>query len=153
MKIVLQRVSSARCEVDGLITGEIGVGYVALIGFGAGDDRVLMEKMFDKMLGLRLFADDQGKTNLSLAEVGGGILAISQFTLYADCRKGRRPSFIDALAPGPAEALYNESLEYLRAKHAGVVAAGRFAAHMLITLTNDGPVTITLDSKEILPDR
>jgi D-tyrosyl-tRNA(Tyr) deacylase len=144
MKVVLQRVSRASVSVDGAIVGSIGVGYAVLVGFTHGDGVAQVQWMADKVVGLRLFQDDEGKMNLDLAEVGGSILVVSQFTLYGNARKGRRPSFIDAAAPDEATALYERFVDALRAS--GVhVETGSFGAMMDVELVNDGPVTLILD--------
>jgi D-tyrosyl-tRNA(Tyr) deacylase len=144
MKVVLQRVSRASVSVDGAIVGSIGVGYAVLVGFTHGDEVAQVQWMADKVVGLRLFQDDEGKMNLDLAEVGGSLLVVSQFTLYGNARKGRRPSFIDAAAPDEATALYEQFVDALRAS--GVhVETGSFGAMMDVELVNDGPVTLILD--------
>ena len=145
MKVVLQRVSSASVSVDGTITGRIDKGYVILLGVGAKDTKDDVHKLVDKIMKLRIFSDEDGKTNLSIEDVGGGLLVVSQFTLYADCRKGNRPSFTDAGPPDLAEALYNYFVEYAQSK-AHRVAQGVFGAMMSVELVNDGPFTIVLDS-------
>ena len=144
MKVVLQRVSRASVSIDGAIIGSIGVGYAVLVGFTHGDGVAQVQWMADKVVGLRLFQDDEGKMNLDLAEVGGSLLVVSQFTLYGNARKGRRPSFIDASAPDEATALYEQFVDALRAS--GVhVETGSFGAMMDVELVNDGPVTLILD--------
>jgi D-aminoacyl-tRNA deacylase len=144
MRTVLQRVSSASVTVAGEVVGSIGLGYVVLVGFTHGDGSAQVQWMADKIVGLRLFQDDEGKMNLDLAEVGGSILVVSQFTLYGNARKGRRPSFIDAAAPDEATALYEQFVDALRAS--GVhVETGSFGAMMDVELVNDGPVTLILD--------
>ena len=144
MKIILQRVSRAAVEVDNKIAGSIDKGYVALVGFGEGDDREKVEKLVDKIQRLRIFADENGKTNLSVNDVGGDILIISQFTLYADCRKGNRPSFVNAAAPVLAESLYDYFIEYADGKF-NKVAHGVFGASMKVELVNEGPFTVILE--------
>ena len=144
MKIVLQRVSRASVAVDGEITGSIDKGYVILLGVGEGDDKSKVEKMVDKIEKLRIFADENGKTNLSIGDVNGGILVISQFTLYADCRKGNRPSFINAANPELAEDLYNYFIEYAKGKF-NKAEHGVFGAYMQVELVNDGPFTVLLE--------
>lgn len=144
MKVVLQRVSRASVSVDGATVGSIGVGFAVLVGFTHGDGVAQVQWMADKIVGLRLFQDDEGKMNLDLAEVGGSLLVVSQFTLYGNARKGRRPSFIDAAAPDEATALYEQFVDALRAS--GVrVETGSFGAMMDVELVNDGPVTLILD--------
>lgn len=148
MKFVIQRVSEAACRVDNEITGEISKGFMVLIGVSNEDTKEIADKMVKKLLGLRIFEDAEGKTNLSLNDVDGQLLLISQFTLYADCKKGNRPSFIHAGKPDMA----NEMYEYIISKckeQIPVVERGVFGAHMYISLVNDGPFTIVLDSKEI----
>ncbi len=146
MRVVLQRVSRAEVRVAGQVTGRIGTGLLVLAGFAAADSEETLGWMADKILGLRLFGDAEGKMNLALAEVGGGVLVISQFTLYGDARKGRRPSFTDAAPPHLAEPLYERFLALLRTRAgAAVVAAGVFGAMMDVELVNDGPVTLWLE--------
>lgn len=145
MKLVLQRVKKGSVAIDGKIKGSIGCGFVALVGFGPNDDSSVLAPMADKMLNLRVFEDDAGKMNLSLLDVGGSVLSISQFTLYADCRHGRRPSFSGAAKPDTAAQLYDEFNKIIAAK--GVdVQTGEFGAEMHVKIFNDGPVTIILDS-------
>jgi len=145
MRVVLQRVSRARVLVDGSVTGEIGPGLVVLIAVGREDLSATAAAMAEKIVNLRIFADDQGKMNRSVLDTGGAILAISQFTLYGDARGQRRPSFIQAAQPEVGKALYDEFVLELRAL--GVrVETGVFQADMSLELTNDGPVTILLDS-------
>ncbi len=148
MKFVIQRVSSASVTVEDEVIGSIEQGYLVLIGVAETDTREIADKMIKKMIGLRIFADAEGKTNCSLADVGGGVLLVSQFTLYADCRKGNRPSFIRSGNPALAEELY----EYIVAackEQVPVVETGSFGAEMEVELVNDGPFTIILDSKEM----
>lgn len=148
MKFVVQRTSGARVVIDGEVHGEIGRGFVVLIGVSKTDTEEIADRMIKKLLGLRIFEDAEGKTNLSLDAVGGGLLLISQFTLYANCRKGNRPSFIEAGDPAEAERLY----EYIIAKcreSVQQVGCGVFGAEMQVELTNDGPFTIVLDSEEL----
>jgi D-aminoacyl-tRNA deacylase len=145
MRAVLQRVSRARVIVDGSVTGEIGPGLVVLMAVGREDVSATAAAMAEKIVNLRIFADDQGKMNRSVLDTGGAILAVSQFTLYGDARGQRRPSFIQAAPPELGKALYDEFVVALRAL--GVrVETGVFQAHMSLDLTNDGPVTILLDS-------
>ena len=146
MKLVIQRVSQASVAVDGNVIGQIGKGYMVLIGVGADDTRETADKYIRKMLGLRIFEDENGKTNLSLKDVNGSLLLISQFTLYANCRKGNRPSFIEAGEPAMAETLYEYMIEECR-KEVSVVEKGSFGADMKVSLVNDGPFTIVLDEK------
>lgn len=149
MRMVIQRVQHAKVTVEGKITGEIGKGFLILLGVGMSDTKAIAEKMADKMMRLRIFADENDKTNLSLQDVNGQLLVVSQFTLYADCRKGNRPSFINAGKPDQANALYEYFMEYCR-KTIPVVEAGEFGADMKVELCNDGPFTIVLDSDEIV---
>ncbi len=144
MRVVIQRVSQASVTVAGRVIGSIGRGFVVLVGFTHGDAEEHLTWMAGKIIGLRLFADDEGRMNRSLDEVGGTLLIVSQFTLYGDARKGRRPSFLDAAAPEEAEALYNQFLEVLRSR--GVtLESGEFGAMMDVALVNDGPVTLLLE--------
>jgi D-aminoacyl-tRNA deacylase len=145
MRAVVQRVRSAQVRVDGQVVGEIGTGLVVLLGVAADDGAADVESMAHKVPDLRIFEDDGGKMNRSLVEVGGAILAVSQFTLYGDCRKGRRPSFDRAAPPALGRALYDEVVR--RWRESGVsVETGVFQAHMQVELVNDGPVTVLLDS-------
>jgi D-tyrosyl-tRNA(Tyr) deacylase len=144
MKVVLQRVSRASVSIDGRVAGSIGKGFCLLVGFTHGDTPAQVDWMAEKVAGLRLFSDAAGKMNLGLSEVGGAILVVSQFTLYGDAAKGRRPSFIDAARPELAIPLYNRFLEALRALGL-TVAAGEFGADMQVEIHNDGPVTLILD--------
>ncbi|HVK73438.1 MAG TPA: D-aminoacyl-tRNA deacylase, partial [Kofleriaceae bacterium] len=123
-------------------------GLVVLLGAGKGDGPADVDYIVDKLVGLRIFADDDGKMNRSVVDVGGGVLLVSQFTLYGDARKGRRPAFVDALEPGPAEQLYEQAVAAVRAAGVARVATGVFRADMLVELANDGPVTILLDSRK-----
>jgi len=144
MRVVLQRVSQARVRIDDRITGEIGTGLLLLCAFRENDTDAEMQWMADKLCDLRIFRDNDDKMNRSLRDVGGGFLVVSQFTLYGDARKGRRPSFIGS-APGPvAERLYDRFVEILRGSDL-TVETGEFAADMKVELVNDGPVTLTLD--------
>jgi D-tyrosyl-tRNA(Tyr) deacylase len=140
-------VSRARVVVEGEITGEIGRGLLVLLGVAATDTDAELTWLADKIARLRIFEDDAGKMNLSLAEVSGAMLVVSQFTLYGDCRKGRRPSFIDAAPPEMAEAMYERFVAHV-GKSGIPTAAGRFRTHMEVELTNDGPVTIWIDTAE-----
>lgn len=149
MKFVIQRVKESSVTIDGNIVGQIQKGFMVLVGVADTDTTEIADKMIKKMLNLRIFEDENGKTNLSLQDVNGSLLIISQFTLYADCRKGNRPSFIRAGAPDHANALY----EYIIAecsKECTDVAHGEFGADMKVSLINDGPFTIVLDSDEII---
>jgi len=151
MRAVLQRASSGRVKVDGEVVGELvpgRPGFVVLVGAGKDDGEADALALADKVVGLRLFEDADGRMNLGLEDVGGSLLVVSQFTLYADCKKGRRPSFIDALEPAAAQALIERFVARCRERGAKV-ATGRFQAHMEVELVNDGPVTILLDSKTL----
>jgi len=142
--VVLQRVLSSSVSVDGQVVGQIGAGFLALVGIGRGDDPGVVQWMADKTSQLRVFEDDQGKMNRSVMDVGGSVLAISQFTLYGDCRKGRRPAFTSAADPEIANELYELYVQKLR--EAGLnVETGVFAADMKVALVNDGPVTMILE--------
>lgn len=145
MRVVLQRVARAEVRIREQVAGRIGRGYLLLVGFGRGEEPGALEWMADKILSLRLFPDDEGRMNRDLAAVGGGLLVVSQFTLYADARKGRRPSFIDAADPAEAVQLYERFLELLRARASGPVDSGEFGALMEVDLVNDGPVTLWLE--------
>jgi D-aminoacyl-tRNA deacylase len=147
MRAVVQRVSRAEVRVSGEVVGRIGPGMLVLLGAGRADGPTQVEQLVEKVVNLRIFEDDAGKMNRSLLEVGGGLLAVSQFTLYGDARKGRRPSFVDALEPAAAEVLYLSFVERARAAGVTPVATGRFGAMMQVELVNDGPVTILLDSE------
>lgn len=149
MKFVIQRVTHADVVVDGNELGRIGKGFMVLIGVSKDDNETIADKMVDKMIKLRIFEDENGKTNLSLGDVGGELLLISQFTLYANCKKGNRPSFIDAGAPDEANALYEYIIERCK-ERVNVVERGEFGADMKVSLLNDGPFTIVLDSSEIM---
>ncbi len=147
MRACIQRVSQAQVTVDGDVTGRIGRGLVVLLGVAQDDGPAEALWLAEKVVGLRIFADDEGKMNRSLAETGGELLVVSQFTLLGDCRKGRRPSFVAAAEPQLAETLYETFVARCRAL--GVqVATGRFREHMLVSLTNDGPVTIWIDTAD-----
>lgn len=148
MKFVIQRTTQASVSVDGEVLGKIQKGFVVFIGVSNDDTKETADKMVRKMCALRIFEDENGKTNLSLADVGGGLLLISQFTLYADCKKGNRPSFIKAGAPDMANDMYEYIIEQCR-KYVPIVERGRFGADMKIQLLNDGPFTIVLDSAEL----
>ncbi len=149
MKFVIQRVTHADVVVDGNELGRIGKGFMVLIGVSKDDNETIADNMVDKMIKLRIFEDENGKTNLSLDDVGGELLLISQFTLYANCKKGNRPSFIDAGAPDEANALYEYIIERCK-ERVNVVERGEFGADMKVSLLNDGPFTIVLDSSEIM---
>ncbi len=148
MRFVIQRVSEASVCVDNSLIGQIKKGYLVLIGVSDSDTESVADKMIRKMIGLRIFEDENGKTNLSLADVEGSLLLVSQFTLYANCKKGNRPSFIEAGAPDKAEALYEYIIRECR-KSVPNVQTGRFGAEMEVGLVNDGPFTILLDSETL----
>ena len=150
MRLVLQRVTRGSVTIEGEVKGKINQGYVVLVGFGQDDDEKVLDPMIDKMLNLRVFSDENGKMNRSLLDIGGSILSISQFTLYADCRHGRRPGFTQAAKPDIATILYDQFNAKLTAL--GIhLAKGEFGADMLVEIANDGPVTIILDSETVLP--
>ena len=149
MRIVLTTVLNASVTIDNEIVGKINRGFCLLVGFTHDDNKMIVDKMIDKMLGLRVFMDEKGLTNLSIYDVKGEILSVSQFTLYADLAKGRRPSFINAMKPDEAKALYAYFNEQVEAKY-GAVETGIFGADMKVSSVNDGPFTVILDSKEIL---
>ncbi|QGY39073.1 D-tyrosyl-tRNA(Tyr) deacylase [Pseudodesulfovibrio cashew] len=154
MRMVIQRVSDAKVTVGGKSLGSIGTGLLVLVGFGKRDtaelpDSPAWKKLLDKLTNLRIFPDDEGKLNLSLADIKGGLMLVSQFTLFADCKKGRRPSFTDACHPYLAESLFNRFVEDARSLAPGDFATGRFGEEMHLDFTNWGPVTIILDSEDI----
>ena len=152
MRACIQRVSQAEVVVDGEITGRIDGGLLVLLGVAEADGEGELTWLADKIVNLRIFPDDEGKMNRSLLDTGGALLVVSQFTLYGDCRKGRRPSFIAAAQPEKAEQMYEQFADYVAGQ--GVeVATGRFRAEMKVSLTNDGPVTILIDSDERLSGR
>lgn len=144
MKFVIQRVSEASVTIDGEVRGKIDKGFVVLIGVGQGDTKEIADKYIKKLLNMRIFEDAEGKTNLALKDVDGQLLLISQFTLYANCKKGNRPSFVDAGAPDMASALYDYIVDECR-KVVPIVETGEFAADMKVALVNDGPFTVILD--------
>lgn len=145
MKALIQRVKEARVDVERSTVGEISQGLLVLLGFERHDDAAAVEKMLDRLLAYRVFADSDDRMNLSLTDSNGGLLLVSQFTLAADTKKGLRPGFSSAASPFDAQRLYDHALQYARAKHP-VVAAGVFGANMQVTLVNDGPVTFLLES-------
>lgn len=147
MRVILQRSKYSKVTIDGKVNGEIDNGFVLFSGFKPGDNELIVDKMIDKIVNLRVFEDENEKMNLSLLDTNGSILNISQFTLYADTKKGRRPSFINAMAPSEAEVLY----EYMNKKLSEIVhtETGIFGADMKVEIYNDGPVTIVLDSDEL----
>jgi len=148
MRVVLTTVLEANVKINDKVVGQISRGYLLLVGFTSGDDKETVEKMVDKILSLRVFPDEHGQINISLQDVNGSILSVSQFTLYANTAKGRRPSFVDALRPGEAEPLYDYFNQQLEMKH-GKVSTGVFGADMQVYSINDGPFTLLLDSKEM----
>ena len=144
MLSLIQRVSSASVSVDGEVVGAIGPGLLALVGVESGDGEAQVARMAERLLGYRVVADEAGRMNRSLADTGGGLLLVSQFTLAADTRSGMRPSFTNAAPPEEAERTFNRLVEACRARHAAGVETGRFGAHMVVSLVNDGPVTFLL---------
>ncbi len=149
MRFVIQCVDNAEVEISGKIVGKIGKGYLVLAGISDTDTRETADRMIEKMLKLRIFEDENGKTNLNLAAVGGEILLVSQFTLYADCHKGNRPSFIKAGSPQRAEELYNYLIEKCEQLTGRKPQTGEFGALMKVRLTNNGPFTMLMDSEEL----
>lgn len=149
MRFVIQRVTHSSVNVDGQVIGKIGKGFMVLIGVEDSDTKAIADKMISKLIGLRVFQDENDKMNLSLKDVNGELLLISQFTLYADCKKGNRPSFIKAGKPDMAKEMYQYIIDECK-KQIAVVETGEFGADMKVELLNDGPVTILLDSKEIV---
>ncbi len=148
MKFVIQRVKHAKVEVDNQIVGQINKGFLVLIGVSNTDTKEIADKMIKKLVNMRIFEDENGKTNLALQDVGGELLLISQFTLYADCRKGNRPSFVNAGAPDMANELYEYIIHSCK-DHINKVEKGIFGADMKVALLNDGPFTIVLDSRDL----
>ena len=149
MRIVLTTVLSASVTIDNKVVGQIGRGFCLLVGFTHTDNKEIVDKMIDKMLSLRVFMDENGLTNLSLYDVKGEILSVSQFTLYADLAKGRRPSFVNAMKPDEAKELYAYFNEQVKAKY-GAVQTGEFGADMQVSSVNDGPFTVIMDSEDIV---
>ena len=150
MRLVVQRVSSASVEVDGNITGKIDKGFFVLVGVEEADDEKIADKMVSKLIGLRIFSDSEGKTNLAIQDVGGNLLLVSQFTLYADCRKGNRPSFIRSGSAEHAKKLYDYIVDKCKAALGEErIGTGIYGASMKCSLVNEGPFTIILDSEEI----
>lgn len=147
MRIVLQRVKSASVSIEGTVVGEIEQGFLLLVGVGPDDTRDDASYLARKIAGMRIFSDENGKMNLSIDQVGGKILSVSQFTLFADTKKGNRPSFTGAASPEAANKLYEEFNEILRTEYGLIVETGEFAVDMQVSLVNDGPVTILLDTK------
>ena len=148
MRVLIQRVATAWVEWEGMATEQAGPGLLCLVGFNRQDVVGVLEHMADKLIHLRIFADEHGRMNRSLVETGGGLVLVPQFTLYADCRKGRRPGFSGALEPAAAREMFEAFVQICREHLSGVIA-GRFGAHMQVHLVNDGPVTILLDSNEL----
>lgn len=148
MRFIIQRVTEAKVEVEGKTVGEIGTGFLVLIGICEGDTEREADKLVKKLLGMRIFADETGKMNLSLDDVGGKLLLVSQFTLYADCKKGNRPSFTRAAGPEAANQLYEYIVKQCR-QSGKTVECGVFGADMKVSLVNDGPFTVILDSSEL----
>ncbi|WP_282298218.1 D-aminoacyl-tRNA deacylase [Stenotrophomonas sp. PS02289] len=144
MLVLIQRVTQASVQVDDAVVGQIGPGLLALVGMEPGDTDAQIVRMADRLLGYRVFADEGGKMNRSLGDTGGGLLLVSQFTLAADTRSGTRPGFSTAAPPAEAERGFNRLVEICRQKHASGVETGRFGAHMVVSLVNDGPVTFLL---------
>ena len=145
MRVVLQRIARAKVRVSGEVVGRAQRGHLLLVGFTSGDDHEALTWMAEKVVGLRVFPDDEGKMNLSLEDIGGDLLVVSQFTLYGDTRKGRRPSFVNAADPSIAIPLYERFVTELRARCTGSVETGEFGAAMEVDLVNDGPVTLVLE--------
>lgn len=152
VKFVIQRVTDAKVSVDGKVVGKIGKGFMVLIGIAGTDTVEIADKMIKKLIGMRIFEDENGKTNLALKDVGGELLLISQFTLYSDCKKGNRPSFVNAGAPDMADEMYQYIISQCK-KEIDVVEKGIFGADMKVSLVNDGPFTIVLDSDEIIKNK
>lgn len=152
MKFVIQRVTDAKVSVDGKAVGKIGKGFMVLIGIAGTDTVEIADKMIKKLIGMRIFEDENGKTNLALKDVGGELLLISQFTLYSDCKKGNRPSFVNAGAPDMADEMYQYIISQCK-KEIDVVEKGIFGADMKVSIVNDGPFTIVLDSDEIIKNK
>lgn len=148
MRLVIQKVSSSNVKINNEVVGNIDKGFMVLVGITDSDNKMIVDKMVDKLINLRIFEDENDKLNLSLLDVKGSILSISQFTLYANCKKGRRPSFIEAAKPDISKPLYEYFNQQLKEKGV-MVETGVFGAMMEVSLVNDGPVTIILDSKEI----
>lgn len=146
MKVLVQRSKNSKVTIDGKVNGQIDHGYVLLVGFTNGDNETIIDKMINKILNLRIFEDENEKMNLSLKDINGELLVVSQFTLYGDCRKGRRPNFTNAAKPDLANELYEEFIEKA-SKQNIKVGTGKFGANMMVELTNEGPVTILIDSE------
>ena len=148
MRFVIQVVDNAKVDVDGKTVGSIDRGYLVLAGIGQGDTEEIADRMVRKLIQLRIFKDENGKTNLSVKDVGGQILMISQFTLYADMRRGNRPNFLNAAAPDEASRLFDHIVDLVR-QEIDVVETGEFGAHMIVSLVNNGPFTVILDSNDL----
>lgn len=148
MRALIQRVSEARVDIDGAAHGQIGKGFLILLGVGHTDTDETARRLWDKVRKLRIFEDEDGKTNKALADVGGQVLVVSQFTLYADCRRGNRPSFTNAGSPDEAKRLYELFCDLVRTD-TGAVQTGEFGAYMQVSLVNDGPFTVWLDTDEL----
>jgi D-tyrosyl-tRNA(Tyr) deacylase len=151
MRVILTTVKEANVKISGRMVGKISRGFLLLVGFTDGDNSETVEKMVDKILALRVFPDEHGQINISLQDINGSILSVSQFTLYANTRKGRRPSFVEALRPGEAEPLYDYFNKLIEQKH-GRISTGVFGADMEVESINDGPFTLILDSKELFSE-
>lgn len=149
MKFLIQRVKNAQVEIDSAVFSQINKGFLVLVGITDSDTKEIADKMIQKLIGLRIFEDENGKTNLSLKDVDGELLIVSQFTLYADCKKGNRPSFIKSGNPVFAKEMYDYILDKSEAFYGKTIFSGEFGADMKISLVNDGPFTIMLDSYEI----
>lgn len=150
MRLLVQLVQKASVEIDGQINGKIDKGYLVLLGACESDNFEIADKMLKKLINLRIFQDENGKTNLSITDVGGSLLVVSQFTLYADCRKGNRPSFVKAGNPEHANSIYEYFVEQARKSYGIETQTGKFGADMKVSLINDGPFTVMLDSDEII---
>ena len=150
MRVIVQRVQSSRVEIDGEVSGEIGQGLMVLLGIAEGDGQEQCDFLADKLVHLRIFTDEQEKMNLSLQDINGEMLIVSQFTLYGDCKKGRRPSFVAAARPEPAVPLYEYFIDAVKRQGVKKVATGQFGADMQVYIQNDGPVTLMLDTDEIM---
>lgn len=150
MRVIVQRVQSSRVEIDGEVSGEIGQGLMVLLGIAEGDGQEQCDFLADKLVHLRIFTDEQEKMNLSLQDINGEMLIVSQFTLYGDCKKGRRPSFVAAARPETAIPLYEYFIDAVKRRGVKKVATGQFGADMQVYIQNDGPVTLMLDTDEIM---
>ena len=150
MRVIVQRVQSSRVEIDGEVSGEIGQGLMVLLGITEGDGQEQCGFLADKLVHLRIFTDEQEKMNLSLQDINGEMLIVSQFTLYGDCKKGRRPSFVAAARPETAVPLYEYFIDAVKRQGVKKVATGQFGADMQVYIQNDGPVTLMLDTDEIM---